>query len=65
MIEPKLNKSIYWLICQLHGNELPLFHLFQTLNGKTTGPKVYSNNIGKMLDGCEKLNVFNFKLVFF
>ena len=25
----------------------------------------YSGNIGKMLDGCEKLDVFNFKLVLF
>ena len=65
MIEPKLNKSIYWLICQLHANELPICHLFQTLNGKTTGPKGYSGNIGKMLEGCKKLDVFNFKLVFF
>ena len=32
MIEPKLNKPVHWLICQLHANKLPLCHLFQTLN---------------------------------
>ena len=65
MREPKLNKPVHRFICQLHANELPLCHLFQTLNGKTTGPKDYSGNVGKMLDGIEKLDVFNFKLVLF
>ena len=65
MIELKLNKPVHWFICQLHTNELPLRHLFQTLDGKTTGPKGYSGNIGKMLDGCEKLDVVNFKPVLF
>ena len=39
MIELKLNKPVHWFRCQLHANELPLRHLFQTLDGKTTGPK--------------------------
>ena len=47
----------------MHANTLPLRHLFQTLDGKTTGSKGYSRNIGKMLDGCEKLDVVNFKLI--
>ena len=65
MIELKLNKPVHWFICQLHANKLPLCHLFQTLDRKTTGPKGYSGNIGKMLDGCEKLDVINFEPVFF
>ena len=67
MIKPKLNKPVYCFICLLHANELPLCHLFQTLNEKTTGPKGYSvnSNIGKMLDEFKKLDVFNFKQVLF
>ena len=50
MIELKLNKPIYWFICQLYANQLPLRHLFHTLDEKNTGPKGCSGNIGKMLD---------------
>ena len=66
-IELKLNKPVHWFICQLHANELPLRHLFQTLDGKTTGSKGYSGNtcIAKMPDGSKKLDVFNFKSVSF
>ena len=65
MIGLKLNKPVHWFICQLHANELSLRHLFQILDGKGTGPKGYSGNIGKMLDGSEKLDVVNFKPVLF
>ena len=57
MIKLKLNKPVHWFRCQLHANELPLRHLFQTLDGKTKSPKGYIGNIGKMLDECEKLDV--------
>ena len=63
MIELKLNKPVHWFICQLQANELPLRHLFQTLDGKTTDPKGYSGDIGKVFDGCEKLDVVNFEPV--
>ena len=45
----------------MQANELPLCHLFQTLDRKTTGLKGYNGNIGKMLDGCEKIDVVNFE----
>ena len=61
MIELNVNKPVHWFTCQLHANELPLRHLSQTLDGKTTGPQGYSGEIGKMLDGCEKLDVVNFE----
>ena len=48
MIELKLNKPVYWFICQLHANKLPFRHLFQTC---------------KMLDRCEKVDVVNFEPV--
>ena len=65
MIELKSNKSVHWFMCQLQANKLLFHHLLQTLDGKTAGPKSYSGNIDKMLDGCEKLDVVNFKPVLF
>ena len=59
MIELNLHKPVHWFICQLHANQLPLRYLFQTLDGKTTGPKRYGGEIGKMLNGCKKLDVVN------
>ncbi|CAH1099810.1 unnamed protein product [Psylliodes chrysocephalus] len=41
-------------------NELPLRHIFQYLDGETSGPRVYSGGIRKMLESCEKLPVVNF-----
>ncbi|CAH1109748.1 unnamed protein product [Psylliodes chrysocephalus] len=41
-------------------NELPLRHIFQYLDGKTSEPREYSGAIGKMLESCEKLPVLNF-----
>lgn len=51
-MEVKLQRSLQWFICQLHGNELPLRHLFQYLDGVTTGPRGYSGPIGKQLANC-------------
>lgn len=44
----------------MHFNELPLRHLFQHLDGMTTGPNSYCGRIGKELAGCEKLSPANF-----
>lgn len=49
-IELKLNRPLQWFVCQLHANELPLRHLFNRLDGNTTGPRGYSGPIGKSLE---------------
>lgn len=59
-IESFLGRPVQWLICQLHANELPLRHLFQHLDGSTTGPREFSGSIGKKLIGCENLPVAAF-----
>ncbi|KAL4084226.1 hypothetical protein QTP88_028052 [Uroleucon formosanum] len=59
-IEEHLKKPLQWFICQLHANELPLRHLFQHLDGKTTGPNGFSDSIGKQLEICHKLPVVEF-----
>lgn len=47
-------------MCLLHANELPLRHLFEHLDGKTTGPRSFTGVIGKALKGCENLPVVQF-----
>jgi len=61
LIEEQLNKPLQWVICQLHANELPLRHLFQHLDGKTSGPRGFSGALGKQLENCHKLPVKKFK----
>ena len=62
-LEVKLGKPLQWVICLLHFNELPLRHLFETLDGPTNGPKSYSGKIGKALLTCETLPVINFEII--
>lgn len=62
-LEKELKRPLQWMICLLHCNELPLRHLYQYLDGKTTGPKSYSGEIGKKLDGCEKLDIVKFSQI--
>ncbi|CAH1098837.1 unnamed protein product [Psylliodes chrysocephalus] len=48
------------IVVQLHINLLPLRHIFQYLDRETSGPRVYSEAIGKMLESYEKSLVLNF-----
>ena len=47
--EEEIGRSLQWLICQLHCNELPLRHLLKYLDGSATGPRAFSETIGKAL----------------
>lgn len=49
-----------WAVCLLHYKELSLRHLFQHLDGDTTGPTSFSGPIGSQLNKCEKLPVVKF-----
>jgi hypothetical protein len=44
-------------------NELPLRHLFEHIDGPTSGPKSYAGPIGKQLTGCEELPVVKYEPV--
>ncbi|XP_050527619.1 uncharacterized protein LOC126897791 [Daktulosphaira vitifoliae] len=59
-IEEYLKKPLQWLVCLLHANELPLRHLFNHLDGKTSGPIGFSGSLGKQLEICHKLPVVKF-----
>lgn len=44
----------------LHLNELPLRHLFKSLDGSTQSPTTFSGPIGKLLDSCHLLATVEF-----
>ncbi|KAF2889755.1 hypothetical protein ILUMI_16418 [Ignelater luminosus] len=54
-LELEFSQPLQWLIRQLHMNKLPLRHLFEYLDGRTSGLKEYSGAIGKALEYYEKL----------
>ncbi|KAG0719329.1 hypothetical protein GWK47_007306 [Chionoecetes opilio] len=56
-LEELLQKPLQWLVCLLHANELPVRHLFQHLDGATTGPKCFSGPTGKSLTTCTELHI--------
>lgn len=60
-MEEKLGRPLQWLICTIHGNELPLRNLLKNYEGPTTGPLGYSGPISKAVVECEKLKVVKFK----
>ncbi|XP_050514600.1 uncharacterized protein LOC126889917 [Diabrotica virgifera virgifera] len=62
-IAEKIKRPLQWVVCLLHLNELPFRHLFQTLDGETTGPKSFSGPIGSQLRNCEKLPVVKFQII--
>ncbi|GBP41993.1 Putative AC transposase [Eumeta japonica] len=63
LFERRLQRPLQWIICMLHLNELPLRHLFDYLDGKTSGPSTYNGPIGKLLDKCETRAVVEFESI--
>jgi len=63
-IENKLQRSVHWFVCQLHGNELPLRRLFETIDGKSSGPHAFQGALGKSVSvNLTQLQIVNFKSV--
>lgn len=61
MLEKRLGRPLQWIICLLHMNELPFRHLFEHIDGTTSGPRTYSGSIGKELENCEKQPIVDFQ----
>ncbi len=59
-IELKVGRPLQWVICLLHLNELPLRHLFESIDGPTSGPTSYTGPIGKQIQTCETLSIVRF-----
>lgn len=64
-MEHHLQKSLQWLVCLIHMNELPLRELITKNDGPTRGPESYSGKIGSLLKCCESSQVVNFKPINF
>ena len=49
--ERELGKELQWSICHLHGNESPMRHVFNHLDGRkgTSGPNTFNGSMGKTL----------------
>lgn len=60
ILEEKFNQPLQWLICQLHANELTLRHLFNYVDGASTGPKTFIGPIGKSILNCEQLPIIDY-----
>lgn len=63
--EKHLQKSLHYLICLLHMNELLLKNLFVALDGNTRSGQTYAGPIGQSFTNCEELPVVAFKAVSF
>jgi hypothetical protein len=63
LLELKVKRPLQWLVCLLHANELPLRHLFQSLDGATTGPHGFAGTLGKALHKCDELPVVEYRPV--
>ena len=55
LLEEHVSRPLQYFVCLLHENELPLRHLFQHLDGKTTGPRSFTGPIGSLLQKCERM----------
>ena len=48
-LERMLGRKLHWAICLSHTNELPLRHLIEQLDGKTSSKDGFTGPIGKLL----------------
>ena len=62
-LELKRKRPLQRFICQLHANELPLRHLFQHIDGQTSGPSAFSGPLGKLIVQCENLPVIQYEVI--
>ena len=64
-LEELLHRPLQLVVCLLHTNELPLRHVFATLDGATSGPDTFAGPIGKKIQGPVSIwPVTQFKQVF-
>ena len=59
-MEDALGRPVHWFVFMLYSNKLPLCHLYNSLYGKTSGPRSFSGPIGKELQKCETRAVVSF-----
>lgn len=57
----QIGRPLQWAVCLLHFIELPFRHLFQYLDGVTTGPRSFSGPIEQSLSDCKDRAVVEFQ----
>ena len=62
-MEIELSRPLHWSICFLHLNELPLRHLFISLDGAMTGPHSFDGPIGKSISTSLQQPLVNFAVI--
>ena len=63
LLENYFNRSLQWIICLLHINELPLRHLITKLDGSTKTPSTLSGPIGLQLPKVNEMPLKQFQLI--
>ena len=58
----ELGRPLHWSICLLYLNELPLRHLFHSLDGATTGPHSFNGPIGKSISMSVQKPIVSFAI---
>ena len=46
-IEDTLGIPVHWFVCMLHSNDLPIRQLFNSVVGKSSGPRSFTGPIGE------------------
>ena len=62
-MEIELGRPLHWSICLIHLNELPLRHLFISLDGAMTGPHSFNGPIGKSISTSLQQPLVNFAVI--
>ena len=55
LLEELLGRRLYWGICTLHTNELPLRHLITSLDGPTSSDKGFMGPVGSLLSKVNEM----------
>lgn len=61
--EEYLGRSLQWMICLLHLNELLFHRLFRLLDKSSCSPHAYSSELGNQLLICEQFRPVKFKRI--
>ncbi len=62
--EKLMGRRVYWVICTIHCNELPLRHLIHKMDGPTKGKDGLSGPMGKLLPNVNTMKRnFHFKAI--
>ena len=61
LLEQHFGRSLNWIVCLLHCNEMPLRHLLGKKDGKPKGPSAFPGPIGKSFKNCESCPIVSFQ----